>query len=50
MSANAIEREYGVKRDQVVQWGERFNTGGIDSLRRRAKRTYTPELMLEVVQ
>lgn len=50
MSANAIEREYGVKRDQVLQWVERFNTGGIDALRRRPQRTYTPELMLEVVQ
>ncbi|PRO88638.1 hypothetical protein C6Y08_17835 [Lactiplantibacillus pentosus] len=50
MSANAIEREYGVKRDQVLQWVERINTGGIDALRRRPQRTYTPELMLEVVQ
>lgn len=50
MSANAIEREHGVKRDQVLQWVERFNTGGVDSLRRRPQRTYTPELMLEVVQ
>lgn len=50
MSANAIEREYGVKHDQVLQWVERFNTGGIDALRRRPQRTYTPELMLEVVQ
>lgn len=48
MPAKAIEREYGVKHGQVAQWVERFNIGGIDSLRRRQKRTCTTELMLEV--
>lgn len=51
MAAKTIQDVYGVHHSQIVQWVERFEVGGVDALKRRQqKRTYSEEMMLEVVQ
>lgn len=47
----AVQREYGVKDDQVRQWIERFMSDGVDGIKlRRPQQKYSQELKLEVVQ
>jgi transposase-like protein len=47
----AVQREYGVKDDQVRQWIERFMSDGVNGLRpRRTQQKYSQEFKLEVVQ
>jgi len=46
---SGIERQYGVKYDQVKQWIERYQAVGIDGLKRRKVRQYSAEFKQEVV-
>ena len=46
---SGIERQYGVKYDQVKQWIERYQAAGIDGLKRRKVRQYSAEFKQEVV-
>lgn len=51
MAARAVEKTYGVQHSQVSQWVARYDAGGVDALSgHRQQRTYSEELMLEVVQ
>lgn len=47
----AVQREYGVRPDQVRQWLERFEAAGVDGLKPRSiHQKYTKEFKLEIVQ
>lgn len=50
-SANSIHRQYGVHDSQIQQWLERYESDGVDGLKRkRTNRVYSQEFKLEVVQ
>ena len=47
----AVQREYGVRHNQVRQWLERFEATGVDGLKPRSiHQKYTEEFKLEIVQ
>jgi len=50
LTAFQIERQYGVKGEQVKQWIERYQVEGTDGLERRKLRQYSVELKLKVVK
>ncbi|POE38459.1 transposase, partial [Lacticaseibacillus paracasei] len=47
----AVQREYGVRHNQVRQWLERFEATGVDGLKPRSvHQKYAEEFKLEIVQ
>ncbi len=50
MSARQIQRQYGVKDDQVRQWVQRFQADGIAGLKRRKIHRYSPEFKQKLVE
>ncbi|WP_225423570.1 helix-turn-helix domain-containing protein [Levilactobacillus suantsaii] len=48
-SPNAVQRDYGVKDDQIRQWIKRYNLEGIDGLRYRPIGKYPSNLKLKIV-
>ena len=50
VSAHQIQRQYGVKDNQVRQWVQRYEAEGVDGLKRRKTQQYSPEFKLKVVE